>query len=188
MLSMDSVEGDRMKESEEKNLIDSFAKIESYKPIFEMYKGYVNRVMPGTITAIGETDPEDVADLPSKNILMVGIPSDIFSRLWEGFKETASFHLLDPLMGQGYDLWVVAAPQHKLRRVTWIIFPITDADLEEVKRNPTFSIILVPIESQSFEELADRVDNVIGDLKEGGAFPASHGIILLVDLSEVFKG
>jgi hypothetical protein len=185
---MDSVVGDEMKEGEEKSLIDSFAKIESYKPIFEMYKGYVNRVMPGTITAIGETDPEEVADLPSKNILMVGIPSDVFSQLWEGFKETASFHLLDPLVGQGYDLWVVAAPQHKLRRVTWIVFPVTEEDLEEVKRNPAFSIVLVPMESQSFEELADRVDDVIGELKRGGAFPASNGIILLVDLTEVFRG
>ncbi|MEM3095995.1 MAG: hypothetical protein QW756_00095 [Nitrososphaerota archaeon] len=175
-----------MRHEDEANLIESFSKIESYKPIFEMYKGYDNRVMPGTITAIGETEPGEVTELPGRNILMVGVPTDVFGELWEGFRETASFHLLDPLVGQGYDLWVVAAPQHKLRRVTWIVFPVTDDDLQEVKRNPSFSVVLVPVESQSFEELTDRVDNVIGELKKGGAFPASSGIILLVDLTEVF--
>ncbi|MEM4417379.1 MAG: hypothetical protein QXD32_04900 [Nitrososphaerota archaeon] len=176
-----------MKPEEEKKFIESFEKIESYRPVFEIYKGYTNRVMPGLITAIGETDPGEVSELPGKNILMVGVQAETFKELWEGFKETASFHLLDPLAGQGYDLWVVAAPQHKLRRVTWIVFPVTDEDLEEIKLEPVFSVVLVPLERQSFEELTGRVDRVIDELKSGGAFPAATGIILIVDLSDVFK-
>jgi hypothetical protein len=44
------------------------------------------------------------------------------------------------------------------------------------------------VEKQDFGELVDRVEAVLDSLVEGGVFPSEQGIILLMDLSEVYGG
>lgn len=176
-----------LKEPEEERLLESLSSIESYKQVFSTYEGYDNRVLPGTITALGEVDPNEVTSLPGKNVLMVGVPRNFFSQLWSGFRESASFILMTPLAAEGFDLWVIAVPMHRLRRLTWIVFPITESDLAEIERQPKFSVILVPVEKQDFEELTNRAEDVLEGLNQGSAFPSEKGIVLVVDLTEVFK-
>lgn len=175
-----------MKREEEEQLLESLGKVEAYKPIFQQYAGYENRVMPGTITALGEVDPSKVIGLPSKNILMVGVQEGLFAGLWQGFRESASFTLLTPLAGENFDLWVIAVPMHKLQRLTWVVFPVTEADETEISKEPRFSVIIVPVEKQDFGELVERVEMVLDRLVEGGMFPSEEGIILLMDLSDVY--
>ncbi|MEM4281741.1 MAG: hypothetical protein QW470_07805 [Candidatus Caldarchaeum sp.] len=176
-----------MKQPDEEKLLESLSKMEAYQQVFQTHAGYENRVLPGTITALVEVDPEEVKSLPGRNILLVGVPASYFNRLWSGFKESASFILLTPLTGDDYDLWVIAVPMHRLRRVTWIVFPITEADLREISKEPRFSVILVPVKEQDFDELTSRVEDVIEQLGRGAPFPSETGIILLMDLTEVFK-
>lgn len=178
---------DGLKKSEEEQLLESLAKIDSYKQVFDTYSNYENRVLPGTITALGEVDPEEVRTLPGKNILLVGVQRESFQQLWSGFRESASFILLTPLASDEYDLWVIAVPMHGLRRVTWIVFPITEADLREISKEPRFSVVIVPVGRMDFDELTDRVEHVIEQLGQGASFPSENGIILLVDLSTVFQ-
>jgi hypothetical protein len=66
--------------------------------------------------------------------------------------------------------------------------PVTDADAAEISKEPKFSVIIVPVEKQDFGELVDRVEAVLDSLVEGGVFPSEQGIILLMDLSEVYGG
>jgi len=173
---------------EEKSLIESFMRIESYRHIFERYEEYEHKVMPGTITALGEALAETVPELPSKSLFMVGVPENVYVKLWEGFKETMAFHLLDPIAATGFDLWVIAAPQHKSKRVTWVVFPVTKEDFNEMRKYPRFAVIVVPISVQNFDELASRVDDVVNGLQRGDQFPASNGLILIIDISEIFSG
>ncbi|MEM1937344.1 MAG: hypothetical protein QXX49_07695 [Candidatus Caldarchaeum sp.] len=177
-----------MKTSEEKQLLESLAKIESYQHVFKTYSGYENRVLPGTITALGEVDPEEVKTLPGKNVLLVGVQDTYFQQLWSGFRGSASFILLTPLVSEDYDLWVIAVPMHEIRRVTWIVFPITEADLKEISKEPRFAVVIVPVERMDFDELTARVEDVIEELGRGSAFPSENGVILLVDLTTVFSG
>jgi len=172
---------------DERRLIESFALIDAYRPIFDKYEGYEHRVMPGTITAMGEATSDVSGELPSKNIFMVGMPEEVFLNLWEGFKETSNFHLLDPIAYKGFDLWVVAAPQHRARRVTWIVFPVTESDFEEIQKTPNFSVVVVPVSGRSLDELTSHVSRVVEGLVRGAQFPSREGVILVVDLSEVFK-
>ncbi|MEM0440208.1 MAG: hypothetical protein QW463_01220 [Candidatus Caldarchaeum sp.] len=175
-----------MRDPDEERLLESLTRIESYKPVFSTYSGYENRVLPGTITALGEIDVEKTKSLPGKNVLLVGVPNRFFMEQWNGFRESASFILMSPLEGQGFDLWVIAVPMHRLRRLTWIVFPITESDLEEIEKEPKFSVILVPVEKQDFEELTNRAEDVLEALGQGEPFPSENGIILIVDLTEVF--
>jgi hypothetical protein len=177
-----------LKREEEEQLLESLGRVEAYRPVFQQYAGYENRVLPGTITALGEIDTSEVRSLPSKNILMVGVQDRVFAELWRGFREPASFNLLTPLSGDNFDLWVIAVPMHRLQRLTWVVFPVTDADAAEISKEPKFSVIIVPVEKQDFGELVDRVEAVLDSLIEGGVFPSEQGIILLMDLSEVYGG
>jgi hypothetical protein len=62
-----------LRREEEEQLLESLGRVEAYRPVFQQYAGYENRVLPGTITALGEIDTSEVRSLPSKNILMVGV-------------------------------------------------------------------------------------------------------------------
>ncbi|MEM4415939.1 MAG: hypothetical protein QXH32_08265, partial [Candidatus Caldarchaeum sp.] len=105
-----------MKNDEEERLLASLSQVESYKEVFKTYEGYEKRVLPGTLTALGEIDVEEFSSLPGKNLLLVGVPAEFYAELWSGFKESASFTLMAPLRGEGFDLWVIAVPMHRLRR------------------------------------------------------------------------
>ncbi|MEM2992741.1 MAG: hypothetical protein QW467_05680 [Candidatus Caldarchaeum sp.] len=176
-----------MKNDEEERLLASLSQVESYKEIFKTYEGYEKRVLPGTLTALGEIDVEEFSSLPGKNLLLVGVPAEFYAELWSGFKESASFTLMAPLRGEGFDLWVIAVPMHRLRRLTWVVFPVTDSDLKEIEASPLFSVFLIPVEKQDFEELTNRAEDVLEDLGQGKPFPSEKGIILLLDLSELFR-
>ncbi len=171
---------------QEKSLIESFMRIASYREVFSQYEGYEHRVMPGTITALGEALDEAAAKLPSRSLFMVGIPAGIYRALWEGFRESNSFHLLDPIAASGFDLWVIAVPQESFRRVTWLVFPVTREDLMELRKSPVFSIVVVPISEQSFDELTERVDAVVAGIKQGAETPSPEGLLLLLDLTDLF--
>jgi len=176
-----------LKNDEEERLLASLSQVESYKEIFKTYEGYEKRVLPGTLTALGEIDVEEFSSLPGKNLLLVGVPAEFYAELWSGFKESASFTLMAPLRGEGFDLWVIAVPMHRLRRLTWVVFPVTDSDLKEIEASPRFSVFLIPVEKQDFEELTNRAEDVLEDLGQGKPFPSEKGIILLLDLSELFR-
>ncbi|MEM2922545.1 MAG: hypothetical protein QXF26_09560 [Candidatus Bathyarchaeia archaeon] len=46
---------------------------------------------------------------------------------------------------------------------------------------------LVPVEKQYFDELTNRAEDVLEKLGQGEPFPSENGIILVVDLTEVFR-
>ncbi len=167
---------------EEENIIQSLRKIESYQEVFEKYSDYEHRVMPGLVTAFGEC-VEDVQHLPSKNIFMVGVPEDFFQELYGGFTGDAGIYLLDPLVGENYDLWVVAVPSSVRKRVTWVVFPVTTEDMSEIRRNPVFSVALVPVKEKRISELSERVNEFIEGLGTEYDTPSEKGIILVIDLS-----
>lgn len=175
-----------MKREEEESILQSFRKIENYQPIFSKYGEYEHKVMPGTITAIGEC-MEKSDKLPSKSLLMIGIPEDVYGVLWRGFLKSENIHLLEPLMGEGFDLWVIAVSQPSLKRVVWVVFPVTFEDMNEIRRHEVFSLALVPISQQSFDELAERVDNLVKGINAGKEIPSGDGLIMVLDLSDFFQ-
>jgi hypothetical protein len=44
-----------LKREEEEQLLESLGRVEAYRPVFQQYAGYENRVLPGTITALGKS-------------------------------------------------------------------------------------------------------------------------------------
>ncbi len=173
-----------MRREEEESILQSFRKIENYQPIFSKYGEYEHKIMPGTITAIGECTQES-NKLPSKTLLMIGIPENVYSSLWEGFLRSGDIHLLEPLAGEGFDLWVIAVPQPALKRVVWIVFPVTVEDMNEMRGHMLFSLALVPISQQSFDELAERVDTLIKEVNAGKNIPCGDGLIIILNLSDI---
>ncbi|HID05389.1 MAG TPA: hypothetical protein EYP20_06250 [Aigarchaeota archaeon] len=167
---------------EEESIINSLRRIESYRGVFERYCDYEHRVMPGLVTAFGEC-VEEVQQLPAKNVFMVGVPEEFFQELYGGFTGDAGVYLLDPLVGENYDLWVVAVPSEARRRVTWVVFPVTTEDMAEIRRTPVFSVALVPVKEKLVSELSDKVSELIEGLGRGCDTPSEKGIILVVDLS-----
>ena len=171
-----------MVRKEEESILQSLRRIETYQQVFSKYGDYEHRVMPGLITALGECS-EHVEALPSKFIFMVGVPEEFFNELYGGFTGDAGLYLLDPLVGENYDLWVVAVPSVSKKRVTWVVFPVTTEDFNEIRKTPIFSVALVPVKEKSFPELSEKVNELIAGLGSEFETPSEKGIILVVNLS-----
>jgi len=167
---------------EEQNLLNSLNKIEGYKQLFSTYQEYEHRVMPGLITAFGECLRE-INGIPSKTIFMVGVPDEVFNQLYDGFTEDTNIYLLEPLIGENYDLWVIAIPSTIKKRVTWFIFPITADDFAEISRMEKLVVVVVPVGERSFDELSDRVDELLTGLGKEFETPSEKGVILIISLA-----